>query len=219
MAVEDVLTPARTRDLIKELRGEAEYHRERWRELVAHAGELENRLSAPERHVTVRPTVLRERPKYEVEVIKIAYELGREFLTADVVDAGVPHPTALKWLKVWEERGALECVRVGNRLMWGLTDHVPEVVNRRKEETPEARVVRLTPRGTVTGVGSFRSGSKLVDELIRQVAPQGLRVRHRKHKFEFVTPEGDVVANCSTTPGASSLGGTRRQLRLAGFNA
>lgn len=219
MSARATLPPDVARTLIADLREEAEWHRLEWRACAIHAGELENALSADQRHVQVKPTDIRSRRDYEVEVIQIAYELGEQFMTADVVAAGIPYPTALRWLRVWEERGSLESMKDGARLVWARTATVPEVINRRKEETPEAQVVRLQPRGTVTGVGSFRSGSKLVDELIRQVAPQGLRVRHRKHKYEFVDRNGLVVANCSTTPGASSLSRTRGQLRQNGFRA
>jgi DNA-binding Lrp family transcriptional regulator len=92
-------------------------------------------------------------------------------------------------------------------------------VQRRKEPPPEKLVARRFVRsGNLTSGRATRTGSAIVNELIREVAPQGVRVRKRSHRMEYIV-DGKVVATSSTTPGASSLKETRSHLRKAGIAA
>jgi hypothetical protein len=92
-------------------------------------------------------------------------------------------------------------------------------VQRRKEPPPEKLVARRFARsGDLTSGRATRTGSAIVNELIREVAPQGVRVRKRSHRMEYIL-DGEVVATSSTTPGASSLKQTRSHLRKAGIAA
>lgn len=65
---------------------------------------------------------------------------------------------------------------------------------------------------------AMRTGSGIVDGLIREVRKQGVEVRKTAHKVEYLK-DGRVIANSSKTPGASSLKQTRSELRKAGIAA
>lgn len=96
------------------------------------------------------------------------------------------------------------------------------VTRRERRHNPEADAARLAgpapKRSTpVAGTGrGIRSGNTIVNELLREVRGfSHVKVERRSHKYAFVIG-GREVASCSTTPGASALGGTRSQLRAAG---
>lgn len=175
------------------------------------------------RHVEVKQLRPKEpRRDLHKEVREVAYELtqaGNLFLTADVsIALGITTQTALRYLREWEAHGMLECTQEGTSFLWGRVVHESEPVNRRKEQAPEMAVVHEFKRQEVAGTGRARTGSPLVDQLIREVAPQGVTIKRRKHKVEFVK-DGQVLANASSTPGASSLKKTRGQLRQHGIQA
>lgn len=218
-AVRDLVGPEEMRRMAEELRRDADWHREQWRECSTAAGELENALTADERHVQVKePTKIHERPKYEEMVRDIAYELtqaGNVFCTADVVDAGVPYQTAMKYLKIWEKREMLESIHVSGKLWWSRTKTYSPPVNRPRRETPEASVVRREARRQVVeGIGIKRIGNSVVEGAARK---HGLTLVRRNHKIEMVDREGNVVAHASGE--AKSLKKTNKQLREAGYDA
>lgn len=72
--------------------------------------------------------------------------------------------------------------------------------------------------GQTTNGRGRRTGSPVVNELLREVRPQGVQTRETAHKIEYLVG-GQVVASSSKTPGASSLKQTRSQLRKAGIAA
>lgn len=218
-AVRDLIGPEEMRQMAAELRKDADWHREQWRDCNAQAAELENLLTAEERHVTVRePTRLQDRPKYEETVRDAAYELtqgGAVFCTADVVNAGVPYPTAMKWLKVWEGREMLESIHDGGKLWWSRTKTYAPPVNRPRRETPERLVVRREARRqTVEGIGVKRVGNKVLETAARK---HGLTLVRRNHTIEFQDNQGNVVAHGSGE--AKGLKRTNKQLRESGYDA
>lgn len=144
-------------------------------------------------------------------------------LRAELPDVG--DATLRRWLKHWESKGVVTAAGYGRGRVYG---YVPPEKNghapRLRRETPEAIARReagpiLASRGqTVAGTGqTMRGGGKLVNELLREVrAFPRVTVQRRSHKYAFLI-DGREVASCSSTPGAAtSLAGTRRQLRDAG---
>lgn len=131
--------------------------------------------------------------------------------------------TLKRWTARLVERGTLAVERVDGVNVYAYVKPEGGHVARRRHESPEsiaARTTRLPARGrAVQGTGKgTRSGSSVVNELLRELRsdwPQ-VDVRKRTHKFAFLV-DGREVSNCSTTPGASALGETRRLLRNAGI--
>jgi DNA-binding Lrp family transcriptional regulator len=132
--------------------------------------------------------------------------------------------TIRRWVRKLEDRGVIEAARDGVAKVYA---YVPPATtapaSRPRRESPEKEAVRLaTPspfprRGrAVAGAGrGERAGSSIVNELLREVRPHGLDIKRTAHKIVFVR-DGVEIANCSTTPGASSLKDTRRNLQKAG---
>lgn len=96
--------------------------------------------------------------------------------------------------------------------------------SRPRRRPPEREVVELfgsirPTRNTQTGSGrATRTGSTIVNGLIREVRKQGVEIRQTSHKVEYLK-DGRVIASSSKTPGASSLKETRSHLRKAGIAA
>lgn len=215
-----VLDVDRQRDIAERLRERAETYRDMWRELSADAAALEAQL--PEnrpQYVTVKP----KREPYEVIVREIAYELtqaGATFLTADVVAAGVPHQTALKWLKEWETRGMLSSVQIGRDLVWERIKHQADPINRPKREAPEARVIEFErSRTPVAGTGRSQGATDPgVRALIDQCRAKGAQVNKLRSGHWQVRKDGKVVGGIPATPSDHrSLPNCRADLRRNGL--
>jgi DNA-binding Lrp family transcriptional regulator len=132
--------------------------------------------------------------------------------------------TIRRWVRKLEDRGVIEGVRDGVAKVYAYkTPTTTAPTTRPRRETPEKEAARTaTPvlfqrrGGVVAGAGrGERAGSTIVNELLREVRPHGLEIKRTSHKIVFVR-EGVEIANCSTTPGASSLKETRRSLQKAG---
>lgn len=95
-----------------------------------------------------------------------------------------------------------------------------DTTRRRKEPPPEKVLTggRFVRSGDLVSGRKTRTGTAIVDELLREVTPQGVRVRRRSHRLDYIV-NGQVVATSSLTPGASSLKKTRSNLRKAGIAA
>lgn len=131
--------------------------------------------------------------------------------------------TARRWVNTLVERGTLE--KDGN--VYAYVKPTATVTSRPKAPTPEAVAsreaamfsARRARRGSVAGSGrGRRAGGHIVNALLREVrtvAPH-VEVVQTAHKFSFRV-DGGEVATCSTTPGASSLKGSRESLIKAGI--
>lgn len=125
--------------------------------------------------------------------------------------------TARKWVNTLVERGTLE--RDGN--VYAYVKPEATVTSRPRTPTPEAVAVfsARRARGQVSGSGrGRRAGGHIVNALLREVrsvAPH-VDVVQTAHKFSFRV-DGREVATCSSTPGASSLKGSRESLIKAGI--
>jgi tRNA splicing endonuclease len=128
--------------------------------------------------------------------------------------------TARKWVNTLVERGTLE--KDGN--VYAYVKPTATVTSRPKAPTPEAVArsmfsVRRARGGQVSGSGrGRRAGGHIVNALLREVrtvAPH-VEVVQTAHKFSFRV-DGREVATCSSTPGASSLKGSRESLIKAGI--
>lgn len=146
-----------------------------------------------------------------------------DFVTLQSALPEISEGTLRRWLSHFEARGVVSSVRDGRARVYAYAPVEGEQVARRRQETPEAlaardRSIQVPSRGVaVAGSGKQQqSGSSVVNELLRELRgfPQVQAVK-RKHKFAFMI-DGREVASCSTTPGASALGGTRKALRDAG---
>jgi predicted transcriptional regulator len=143
------------------------------------------------------------------------YELAEEAEVSDQV--------ARNWVKRYEEKGVVTHEVVDRTHLFEY--HPPEAgkTQRRRHEAPEKLAVRqfgsITRMrgGQVTSGRNMRTGSTIVNQLIRRVkaADPSIETRKTAHRVDFIK-DGQVIANCSSTPGASSLKGTEGQLRQAG---
>lgn len=127
--------------------------------------------------------------------------------------------TVRRWVRRLEERGLLTSERVDGRNVYALTERPSGPTNRPRYVAPEVEaktMVRDSAPVAGTG-GGVRAGVPIVDELIREVRglDPDIKVKRRSHKFAFMRGDWEI-ASCSSTPGASSLKGTRSQLRKAG---
>lgn len=152
---------------------------------------------------------------------------GRElgvFTVREMCEAlpDITEVTIRRWLRHYEDEGMFYAERVGTAKLYEFQKaegpHVP-----RPKHTPIEReavrtfsIPRLRGGVAIAGTGGGRvSGSKIVDELAREVRAYGVTTRKTKHRIDFIK-DGKVIANSSSTPGASHLGQTRRQLIEAG---
>lgn len=211
------------RDLVRRLRERAQFHLDSWRECNLDAAAIEAELpEAKVEHVTVKPIQPKREP-YEVTVREIAYELtqaGATFLTADIVSAGVPYQTALKWLKEWETRGMLESIQEGRELHWARSIHASEPVNRPRTEAPEAAVIAFErSRSPVEGSGR---GHRITDPGIRALLDQcrqkGAQVNKLGSGHYEVRKGGKRIAVVSATPSDHrSVPNARAEIRRNGL--
>jgi hypothetical protein len=128
--------------------------------------------------------------------------------------------TARRWVNTLVERGTLE--KDGN--LYAYVKPTATVTSRPKAPTPEAVArsmfsARRARGGSIAGSGrGRRAGGHIVNALLREVrtvAPH-VEVVQTAHKFSFRV-DGREVATCSSTPGASSLKGSRESLIKAGI--
>ena len=150
-----------------------------------------------------------------------ARELG-EFTFKEISKATptVSDQSLRMWLPRFEEEGVLESVKEGTTKLWAYAPPEGESPARPRHETPEKIAMRMAGpaprRGSVEGIGGRqRSGTPIVDKLIREARRHGVTIRKTKHQIQYVL-DGEVVATSSKTPGASSLKETRSDLRKAG---
>lgn len=152
-----------------------------------------------------------------------ARELGT-FTFKEISDAtpGISDQSLRLVLPRLEREEILDSTKVGREKLYDYVRPTGPTPARPRHETPEKMAMRMAgpaPRrgGIVEGTGSNTkiSGSTIVNQLARQVREYGVTVRKSKHRVEFVL-DGKVIAHSSRTPGASALGGTRKQLRNAG---
>lgn len=140
---------------------------------------------------------------------------------ADLIDEALPMLTRnaiLRELRELVAEGMLETERDGRSKLYALVKPKGGPTERPKHKPPELRIVEQARRtsGPIAGTGrQHRSGSPLVDELIREVRPFGVEIKRSKHQIQYLLG-GTVVASSSKTPGASSLADTRRDLIAAG---
>ena len=122
------------------------------------------------------------------------------------------------WLKTFQARGWVKRGRYGKTYLYHYVEPA-KGETRRVKRTPAERAVvdRSGPMGDKVSGKRTRTGSPLVDGLIRRASAQGVRVRKRKHRVEYLVDDR-VVATSSGTPGASSLKDTEAQLRKAGID-
>jgi DNA-binding transcriptional ArsR family regulator len=153
-----------------------------------------------------------------------AQKLG-SFTFEEISDATpeVSDQSVRKWLPILERDGQLTSVRVGTAKLYEYVRPTGPTPARPRHTPPEEIARRMAGpapvRGQVEGVGrGARAGSPIVNELIREVralAPD-VTVRRTAHTFAFMR-DGERLAGCSRTPGASSLKDTRRDLIAAGI--
>lgn len=159
---------------------------------------------------------------YEGVVRDAAIELDTfEFVDLQRALPDLSEATLRRWVRTLEDKGVFTAERVGNAKVYAYVPPEADGTKRRRYEAPEKEATRLAGpvhvRGdAVAGTGKgTRSGSSIVNELIREVRPFGITVEKTKHTVSFVR-DGVVIANASSTPGASSLKQTRSELRKAG---
>lgn len=160
----------------------------------------------------------------------LVLEAGQKLDTFDVeaIDGELQMLTTVcirRALRELVAEGRFSVVKDGTHNIYAFERPEAKVVNRPKNQAPEAKVVemaRRTPlraRGAVvegTGRGK-RAASPLVNELLRDLADWPIvKISRHAHSYRFKI-NGELVASCSLTPGASKLGETRRQLRQAGI--
>lgn len=170
---------------------------------------------------TVAETKVREFGNYRTLVRDAVIKLG----TFGFVDLQRELPdlsegTLRRWLRTLEDEGHVESVRAEGRNVYAYMKPEGTTPARPKRATPEqeaTRMAALAPaRATVAGTGrAVRSGASIVDALIREVRPYGVEVTFSAHRVEY-RKDGRIIATSSKTPGASSLKGTRGELRRAG---
>jgi hypothetical protein len=161
---------------------------------------------------------------YEAVVRDAAIQLDTfEFVDLQRALPDVSEPTLRRWVRALEERGIFASERVGPAKVYAYVREEGTSPARPRHATPEQEATRDAARsgsyasGTAiagTGKGT-RSGSSIVNELIREVRPYGITIEKTKHTVSF-TRGGVVIATASSTPGASSLKQTRSELRKAG---
>lgn len=132
----------------------------------------------------------------------------------------VSENTLRRWLRAFEDRGWITSERVDGRNLYGYVPAEGHTAARPKNTTPEVLATREAGTATVRGGNGpsgrvARVGTPIVDALIREAAPHGVTVTFSAHRVEYRL-DGRIVATSSKTPGASSLKGTRSQLRKAG---
>lgn len=164
---------------------------------------------------------VREFGNYQTAIRDAAVKLdlfGIEEMQAELPD--VSEHTLRRWLRHLVGRGVLTSERVDGKTVWAHERATGPNKARPRHATPEEEARRNAPpvprRGAaVAGTGRARVGTPVVDELIREAAEFGVTVTTSKHRVEY-RRNGRVIATSSKTPGASHLGGTRKQLRDAG---
>lgn len=172
------------------------------------------------------PSNVHDFQSYETLVRDVAVRLD----TFEIVDLQRELPdlaeaTIRRWVRRLEDRGIITAERVGTGKVYAYVppeDNAP--ASRPRGDSPEkiAQRAMATPtpfprRGAaVAGAGrGERSGSSIVNALLREVRPYGLEIKRTAHKIVFMR-DGAELAHCSSTPGASSLKKTRADLRKAG---
>lgn len=158
---------------------------------------------------------------YEAVVRDAAIKLDTfEFVDLQRALPDLSEPTLRRWVRRLEDRGVVASEHVGRTKVYAYVPAESDGTTRRRYEAPEKEATRLAGPVKVTGGDvvsgrNTRTGSSIVNELIRQVRPYGVTVEKTKHRVDFVL-DGVVIANASGTPGASSLKQTRSELRKAG---
>lgn len=155
---------------------------------------------------------------YETVVRDAAIKLGVfEFVSLQRELPEISEGTLRRWLRTFEDAGMLEAEQIDGSKVYAYTKPEGSTPARPKIAPPENAVrVRERRSGSVAGTGGRAGvGSPIVDALIREVRPYGVTFTTSKHRVEFRI-DGVIVATSSKTPGASSLKGTRGQLRAAG---
>lgn len=154
--------------------------------------------------------------RYEEVVRDAARRLGT--FTLDELRGVVPvsDVTLYRWLGAWVDRGTLEVERVGKCNVYAVVEfkgshptHAPRSAPKPWEGATERG------GGQASSGRRRRSGSPLVDKLIREVTPHGVTITKSAHRIEYRL-DGKIVATSSRTPRASSLKDTRKELRKAG---
>lgn len=172
------------------------------------------------------PDNVREFKTYETKVRDVAVELDTfEFVDLQRALPDLAEGTIRRWLRRLEDRGVVTSERVGVSKVYAYVP--PESTapaSRPRKETPEQEARRLAPdpfagrrRGDVTSGRHARTGSSIVNALVREVraAAPDVTVKRTAHKIAFMR-DGVEIAHCSSTPGASSLKKSRSALRKAG---
>lgn len=158
---------------------------------------------------------------YEGAVRDAAVKLG----TFELVDLQRELPelseaTVRRWVRRLEDRGIFASERVGVANVYAYVPPDAGPTHHPRDVPPEVQARQLAGRqqsrgDVVAGTGTVRAGSPIVNALIREVRPYGITVKRTSHKIVFMR-DGVVIAGCSSTPGASSLKGSRAALRKAG---
>jgi hypothetical protein len=159
------------------------------------------------------------------KIIRDAAQKLGTFTFEEISDATptVSDQSLRKWLPIFEKREWISAVKVGRTKLYEYTPPTGSSPARPRHESPEKMAQRMAGPapvrgGIVAGTGRTRSGSTIVNELMREVralAPD-VTVKRTAHKFVFMR-DGEQLAGCSKTPGASSLKDTRRDLIAAGI--
>jgi hypothetical protein len=142
-----------------------------------------------------------------------------EFFTFDEIMQAtrLSHVTVDLWLKTFQARGWVTRGKYGRAYLYRYVKPAKGGSRRVKRIPAEKESVdRSAPIQAASG-RRYRTGSPLVNDVIRRVSGQGIQVRKRKHRLDFIR-DGQVIATSSTTPGASSLKDTESQLRKAGVS-
>lgn len=137
--------------------------------------------------------------------------------------------TIRTWLPKLVDDGQLTVEKVGVAKIWEYVKPKGPTLARPRQAPPEKVAVEharlAASRGrSVRGTGrGVRSGNSLVNALLREIRSLGsdlngneIEIVKTSHSYTFRV-DGAVVASCSRTPGASSLKGTRQELRRAGI--
>lgn len=157
--------------------------------------------------------------------VTLVREAGQKLDTFDIdaLDAEIPALTRAGIQRACRQlvaEGTFSEARDGRRKIYAWEKPTGPNAPRPKQAPPEAAVVEFARKGGVPVAGTgkqLRSGSPIVDELLRELRDWPIvEIVKRKHKFSFLI-YGKEVAHCSTTPGASALGETRRHLNRAGI--
>lgn len=167
-------------------------------------------------------------PKASARALVLAAGQKLDTFDLDALDAEIPMLTRTgisKAVRTLVDEGIFTEERDGRRKIYAYEKPTGPTPARPKHALPETKVVELARRGglqirgsAVAGTGQrTRSGSPIVDELLRELNDWPIvEIVKRKHKFSFKI-DGREIASCSTTPGASGLAGTRRELNRAGI--